>query len=152
MDGFRSTPEESRNGENQNQQTVPPSISLPTGGGAIRGMGEKFTANPVTGTFSMTVPTATSPNRSGFGSQLSLSYDSGSGNGLLGFGWNLSLPAITRKTDQGLPKYQDAKESDVFWRSPSVAPKAFGTTISVCDWGIEAGIRQDTNLVSRLER
>jgi hypothetical protein len=26
-----------------------PSISLPKGGGAIRGMGEKFAANPVTG-------------------------------------------------------------------------------------------------------
>ena len=30
-----------------------PSISLPKGGGAIRGMGEKFAANPVTGTGSM---------------------------------------------------------------------------------------------------
>jgi hypothetical protein len=38
-----------------------PTISLPKGGGAIRGMGEKFAANPVTGTGSMTVPIATSP-------------------------------------------------------------------------------------------
>ena len=38
-----------------------PSISLPKGGGAIRGIGEKFAANPVTGTGSMTVPIATSP-------------------------------------------------------------------------------------------
>lgn len=91
-----------------------PSISLPKGGGAIRGMGEKFAANPVTGTGSMTVPIATSPGRSGFGPQLSLSYDSGAGNGPFGLGWNLSLPAITRKTDKGLPKYQDAAESDVF--------------------------------------
>ena len=29
----------------------------------------------------MTIPIATSPGRSGFGPQLSLSYDSGSGNG-----------------------------------------------------------------------
>ena len=27
-----------------------PSLSLPKGGGAIRGIGEKFAANPVTGT------------------------------------------------------------------------------------------------------
>ena len=60
----------------------PPSVSLPKGGGAIRGIGEKFAANPVTGTGSMTVPIATSPGRSGFGPQLSLSYDSGAGNGL----------------------------------------------------------------------
>jgi len=32
-----------------------PTISLPKGGGAIRGMGENFAANPVTGTGSMTV-------------------------------------------------------------------------------------------------
>ena len=34
----------------------PPSLSLPKGGGAIRGIGEKFAANPVTGTGSMSVP------------------------------------------------------------------------------------------------
>src|ERR1700730_9831190 len=95
-------------------QISAPTISLPKGGGAIHGIGEKFTANPVTGTGSMTVPIATSPGRSGFGPQLSLSYDSGAGNGPFGIGWNLSLPAITRKTDKGLPRYRDAEESDVF--------------------------------------
>ena len=50
-----------------------PKLELPKGGGAIRGIGEKFAANPVTGTGSMTVPIATSPGRSGFGPQLSLS-------------------------------------------------------------------------------
>ena len=62
-----------------------PVVSLPKGGGAIRGIGEKFAANPVTGTGSLTVPIATSPGRSGFGPQLSLTYDSGSGNGPFGF-------------------------------------------------------------------
>src|SRR5258707_14523008 len=91
-----------------------PSISLPKGGGAIRGMGEKFAANPVTGTGSMSVPIACSPGRSGFGPQLSLNYDSGAGNGPFGFGWALSLPQITRKTERGLPQYNDAEQSDVF--------------------------------------
>src|SRR5258708_15504975 len=95
-------------------RTPLPSPSLPKGGGAIRGIGEKFAANPVTGTGSMSVPIATSPGRSGFGPQLSLSYDSGSGNGLFGVGWNLSLPSVTRRTDKGLPKYRDAEDSDVF--------------------------------------
>src|SRR5688572_6498770 len=94
--------------------TQPLSISLPKGGGAIRGIGEKFAANPVTGTGSITVPIATSPCRSGFGPQLSLSYDSGAGNGPFGFGWRLQLPSITRKTDKGLPKYEDGDDSDVF--------------------------------------
>jgi RHS repeat-associated protein len=96
-----------------------PSINLPKGGGAIRGIGEKFSANLVTGTGSMSVPIATSPGRSGFGPQLSLSYDSGAGNGPFGFGWSLSLPAITRKTDKGLPQYLDSEESDVFILSGS---------------------------------
>jgi len=91
-------------------QVQPPAINLPKGGGAIRGIGEKFAANPVTGTGSMTVPIATSPGRSGFGPQLSLSYDSGSGNGPFGFGWSLSLPSITRKTDKGLPRYWDGRD------------------------------------------
>jgi RHS repeat-associated protein len=91
-----------------------PQITLPKGGGAISGIGEKFAANPVTGTGSMAVPIFTSPGRSGFGPQLSLSYDSGSGNGPFGFGWTLSLPSITRKNDKGLPKYFDAEESDIF--------------------------------------
>ena len=91
-----------------------PSLSLPKAGGAIRGIGEKFSANPVTGTGSMTVPIATSPGRSGFGPQLALTYDSGAGNGPFGFGWSLGSPRITRKTDKGLPQYDDAGESDVF--------------------------------------
>src|SRR6202040_4159900 len=84
-----------------------PKITLPKGGGAVSGIGEKFAANPMTGTGSMTVPLFASPGRSGLGPQLSLSYDSGAGNGPFGFGWNLSVPSITRKTDKGLPKYFD---------------------------------------------
>jgi RHS repeat-associated protein len=93
---------------------APPEVSLPKGGGAIKGIGEKFATNPVTGTGNLTVPIALSPGRSGFGPKLSLTYDSGAGNGPFGFGWRLSLPAITRKTDKGLPRYFDAEESDVF--------------------------------------
>ena len=78
-----------------------PKISLPKGGGAIRGIDEKFTANPVTGTGSLSVPLALSPGRSGFGPQLSLDYDSSAGNGIFGMGWSLSLPSIVRRTDKG---------------------------------------------------
>jgi len=62
-------------------QVSAPSISLSKGGGAIRGIVEKFGVNPVTGTGSLTIPIYTIPGRSGFGPQLSLSYDSGVGNG-----------------------------------------------------------------------
>jgi hypothetical protein len=107
---------------------------LPKGGGAIRGIGEKFGANPVTGTASMTLPIFTSPGRSGFGPQLALSYDSGAGNGPFGLGWNLSVPSIVRKTEKGLPLYRDAEESDVFMLSeaedlvPKLVQSASGWT------------------------
>ena len=92
----------------------PPSVSLPTGGGAIRDIGEKFTVNPATGTASLAIPVATSPGRAGFGPSLSLTYDSGAGNGPFGLGWKVSLPAITRKTDKGLPRYEDDPDQDTF--------------------------------------
>src|SRR5690349_12694852 len=76
-------------------------------------MGEKFAANPVTGTGSLRVPIFTTPGRSGFGPNLSLTYDSSVGNGPFGLGWSLSTSAITRKTDKGLPKYDNSK-TDVY--------------------------------------
>jgi RHS repeat-associated protein len=94
-----------------------PHLGLPTGGGALRGIGERFATNLVTGTGSLTIPIASSPGRSGFGPQVSLAYDSGIGNGAFGLGWSLSLPSITRRTDKGLPRYNDfspAELSDIF--------------------------------------
>lgn len=83
-----------------------PTLSLPKGGvTTLQGIGEKFQANPVTGTGSMSVPIAISPGRSGFAQQLVLSYDSRSGNGAFSLGWDVGLPSISRKTQKGLPQY-----------------------------------------------
>ena len=90
-----------------------PAVSLPKGGGAIAGIGEKFSVNPVTGTSSLSVPIAVSPGR-GFAPELAVSYDSGAGNGIFGMGWNIGVPSISRKTQKGLPQYRDAEDSDVF--------------------------------------
>jgi hypothetical protein len=60
----------------------------------------------------MTVPLAVSSGYSGFGPQLSLSYESSAGNGLSGFGRNLPLASIAR--NKGLPSYDGTTESDVF--------------------------------------
>ena len=102
------------NSSSQSNLVNAPSISLPKGGGAIKGIGEKFSANPVTGTGSMSVPIALSPGRGGFGPQLSLNYDSGAGQGVFGLGWQIASPSISRKTDKGLPRYLDEENSDVF--------------------------------------
>ncbi len=82
-------------------------INLPKGGGAIKGIGETFQPNLFTGTGSYSVPIATSPGRNSFGPTLSLQYSVGNGNGPFGFGWQLSIPRITRKTEKGLPRYDD---------------------------------------------
>lgn len=86
-------------------------ISLPKGGGAIKGIGEKFQPNLFSGTGNFSIPIFTSPGRSGFGPQLTLQYSTGNGNGPFGLGWQLSIPRITRKTEKGLPKYDGG---DVF--------------------------------------
>lgn len=72
-------------------RVTPPSISPPRGGGAIRGVDEKFTANPATGT--LTVPLPISNGRSGFEPKLELRHDSD--NGPFGVGWQLDLPTET---------------------------------------------------------
>jgi RHS repeat-associated protein len=89
-------------------------VSLPKGGASVKGIGEKFQANPVTGTASFTVPIALSAGRDNFTPQLALSYNSGSGNSPFGLGWNVGLPSISRKTDKGLPRYADSEDSDTF--------------------------------------
>jgi RHS repeat-associated protein len=62
----------------------------------------------------MGVPIPLSEARQGFGPKLSLAYNSGQGNGPYGLGWAATIPAITRKTSSGLPRYDDAGDSDVF--------------------------------------
>jgi RHS repeat-associated protein len=100
--------QQSPEGQTDPLASFAPAITLPTGGGALRSTGEKFSPNPFTGAGSMSVPVATSPGRGGFGPSLSLSYGSGLGNGPFGLGWQLGVPAISRKTDKGLPEYRDA--------------------------------------------
>lgn len=106
---------------NENAQETKPSqsiestaINLPKGGGAIRGIGEKFQANPVTGSGSFSIPLPVSPGRSGFQPDMSIAYDSGGGNGAFGLGWSIGTPSIRRKTDRILPQYLDKSESDIF--------------------------------------
>lgn len=81
--------------------------SLPTGGGAVRGVGEAFATDPMTGTGSLSIPLGLPPGRAGFGPGLSLDYDSGAGNGVFGLGWNLGPAAVSRRTERGLPRYDE---------------------------------------------
>src|SRR5213083_44235 len=86
----RATTSSQASSEDKTFAVAAPQVALPKGGGAIRDIGEKFAANPATGTGAMSVPIAASRGRAGFAPELSLSYDSGAGNGPFGFGWALS--------------------------------------------------------------
>lgn len=95
-------------------------LALPTGGGAIRGIGETFHSNDFTGTASLSIPIPTSACR-GFEPHLSLDYSSGSGNGIFGIGFSLSLPNISRKTSRAIPKYDDT-DTLVFSHAEDLVP------------------------------
>jgi RHS repeat-associated protein len=88
-----------------------PALTLPRGGGAIKSIDEQFTVNPSNGTASLSLPLPLSPARNGWTPPVSLRYDSGTGNGIVGVGWSLDLPSIRRRTDRQLPRYGD---DDVF--------------------------------------
>jgi RHS repeat-associated protein len=86
-------------------------ISLPSGGGAVSGLGEKFSPDLFTGTGNFSVPITLPHGRQGATPQLTLAYSTGNGNGPFGLGWALSVPGVARKTSRGVPRYDD---SDVF--------------------------------------
>ncbi|HEX7567754.1 MAG TPA: SpvB/TcaC N-terminal domain-containing protein, partial [Anaerolineaceae bacterium] len=92
-------------------------LSLPKGGGALKGIGETFSPDLFTGTGNFTVPIALPPGRNGFQPQLNLVYSTGNGNGFFGLGWSLGIPGVSRKTSRGIPRYHDydqTEESDIF--------------------------------------
>jgi hypothetical protein len=60
-------------------------ISLPAGGGAVSGLGEKFSPDLFTGTGNFSVPIAVPSGRGGLQPQLALGYSTGNGNGPSGW-------------------------------------------------------------------
>jgi RHS repeat-associated protein len=104
-------------------------ISLPSGGGAIGGLGEKFSPDLFTGTGNFSVPIAVPPGRHGVQPQLALTYSTGNGNGPFGLGWALSLPGVARKTSRGVPTYRDGERPDVFILSGSEDLVAVADTV-----------------------
>ena len=97
-------------------------ISLPKGGGALHGIGEKFSPDLHTGTGNFTVPIALPPGRNGLEPQLELAYSTGSGNGPFGLGWSLSVPGVSRQTSQGIPRYSDAQDIFILSGAEDLVP------------------------------
>jgi RHS repeat-associated protein len=145
-------------GADQSFLVKAPEISMPKGGGAIRGLGEKFAANPATGSAKFSIPIPLPPGRSGFGPELTLNYDSAMGNGPFGFGWHLGLPSITRRTDRGLPRYDDRADTFLIAGAEDLVPvlNAAGAIdddeASVQDYVIRRYRPRVEGLFSRIER
>ncbi len=88
--------------EEKKSQPAIPSITLPKEGGAIRGIREKFAANPVTGKSPMTASIALSQGRSAFrGFKSRYSTTPVPATALLGLALHLSIPSITRTDTTG---------------------------------------------------
>jgi len=89
-------------------------------------MGESFSPDLFTGTGNFSVPIAVPPGRNGLQPSLTLGYSTGSGNGPFGLGWNMSLPGIARKTNLGIPRYDDEKDVFVLSGAEDLIPVASG--------------------------
>ncbi|HYH81168.1 MAG TPA: SpvB/TcaC N-terminal domain-containing protein, partial [Longimicrobium sp.] len=87
-----------------------PALSLPPGGGAVRGVGESFQSQEFSGAATFSIPIPASRARA-LTPELTLSYSSGAGNGVFGMGFGVGLPSIARETSSGIPRYTD---DDVF--------------------------------------
>ncbi|MGH9139145.1 MAG: SpvB/TcaC N-terminal domain-containing protein, partial [Acidimicrobiales bacterium] len=86
----------------------PPTIGLPKGGGALRGIDEQFAVNASNGTATLSLSLPFTPSRDGFVPPARLSYDAGAGNGVFGLGWKLDAPSIRRRTDRAVATYAAA--------------------------------------------
>jgi RHS repeat-associated protein len=91
-----------------------PTLNLPKGGGAIRGIEENLQVNSVMGTASVGIPIPFSRSRGDFVPGVGFGYNSGNGNSAFGLGWNIGIPTILRKSENLLPQYKDEEESDTF--------------------------------------
>lgn len=80
--------------------------SLPKGGGTLSGNGGSLSVGGAEGAagWQIPLPVSAAPNRS-LAPQMALSYSSGGGNGCFGMGWQLGLPVIRQRTQNGVPHY-----------------------------------------------
>ena len=66
------------------------------------------------GTATIHYPITLPQGRNGMQPNLNISYNSEGGNGLLGIGWDMQLPAITVDSKWGVPRYDDDYETECY--------------------------------------
>ncbi len=88
-----------------NNQPSESATSDPKGGGNLSGLGETFSADDYTGVASFSIPIYISPAR-GFEPELTLAYQSSSGNSTYGIGFSVNTASFSRRTENGIPRYE----------------------------------------------
>jgi RHS repeat-associated protein len=113
--------------------------SLPAGGGGISPLGDRFEPDLVRGSGSYAVPLHLPAGPNEQRPRLTLSYSTGSGNGPFGLGWRLGLPRVERRTDRGLPDYDDATDTFVLGDAEELVPVGGGRyrpRVDTANWWI----------------
>ena len=90
------------------QSVEAPTLSLPEGG-TMSGYGEVFEPNQQTGAGGFRFPIPL-PEARGAKPDLVLAYASAAENGPFGVGFSVAAPSIRRRTDKGVPRYDDSDE------------------------------------------
>jgi RHS repeat-associated protein len=80
---------------------------LPSGGGGVSPLGDRFQPDLVRGTGNYAVPLHLPRGPNELQPSFQLSYSTGAGDGAFGLGWNLGTFSIERRTDRGVPNYTD---------------------------------------------
>ncbi|MFE5806232.1 SpvB/TcaC N-terminal domain-containing protein [Streptomyces sp. NPDC056491] len=115
-------------------------------------MGEKFSALPLTGTASLSVPVSMTQARGGAEPKPTLIYDSGAGNGPFGLGWAMELPSISRSTDKGLPRYLDDADTFQLSGAEDLVPALFPAPQSDGPYEVTTYRPRTEGVFSRIER
>src|SRR5215207_418832 len=101
---------------------TPGLASLPSGGGGISPLGERFQPDLVKGSGSYAVPINLPKGPNELRPSLSLTYSTGSGNGPFGQGWRLTSMRVERRTDRGIPSYNDDNDTFVIGDAEVLIP------------------------------
>jgi RHS repeat-associated protein len=77
-----------------------------------------------TGDAKLSYPIEVPPGRANMQPQLSVAYNSAAGDGWLGLGWDVAIPAITVDTRWGVPRYDGGLETETYLLGDQLTPVA----------------------------
>jgi hypothetical protein len=83
----------------------PTRVTLPTGPGSIEGLGENADVDVNFGLLGYGIALEVPAGQANLFPSLRLGYQSGAGNGVVGMGWSMAVPSVSRMTSRGLPGY-----------------------------------------------